>query len=72
MSGRRVEVSYEGMGTCVEATIRLGGKTICSIYTNNAQTNRLTDEIITVAKNHLLKKEKQRYGKKHGEQGESK
>lgn len=57
---RKVEVEYEGMGTCIEATIKLGGKTMCVIASPNPAANKATDEIVTLAKNHLIKKERDR------------
>ncbi len=57
---RKVEVSYEGMGTCIEATISIGGKAVAVIAAPNTQGNKITDEIVTLAKNHLIKKERER------------
>lgn len=57
---RKVEVSYEGMGTNIEATIKVGGKMICVISALHPQQNKLTDEIVVLAKNHLIKKERER------------
>lgn len=57
---REVELSYEGMGACVEAGIRLGGKLVCVIVAPNTQGNRIADEIAIVAKNYLIKKERER------------
>lgn len=57
---RKVEVSYEGMGTCIEATIKLGGAAVAVIHAPNVQGNKITDELVTLAKNHLIKKERAR------------
>lgn len=57
---RKVEVSYEGMGTCIEATLSLGGKRVAVIHSPSPQSNKVTDEIVTIAKNHLIKKERER------------
>lgn len=57
---RKVEVSYEGMGTCIEATIKLGGVAVAVIHAPTTHGNKVTDEIVTLAKNHLIKKERER------------
>lgn len=60
MKQRKVEVSYEGMGTNISATISVGGKLVVGIYAINAKDNLDANEIVIRAKKYLLKKEKLR------------
>lgn len=57
---RKIEVCYEGMGTCMEATIKLGGTAVAVIYAPTTQGNKIVDELVLLAKNHLVKKERDR------------
>lgn len=40
--GKGVEVDYEGMGTCIEATITVDGKYVTTICAFNAEGNDAT------------------------------
>lgn len=38
----RICIDYEGMGTCVDATIYLGEKCVCVMYSVDPKMNELT------------------------------
>lgn len=44
----------------MEATIKLGGTTVAVIYAPTTQGNKIVDELVLLAKNHLIKKERER------------
>lgn len=46
---REVTVDYEGMGTCIEAYIKVGGKTVCTIGASSPEANDLTDTVVRAA-----------------------
>lgn len=56
----KISVDYEGMGTNVEALIKVNGKLICTISSAHIQSNKETSELIQVAVNHLVKKQKEK------------
>lgn len=50
---KKVDISYEGMGTCVEATVKVNGRYICTVTSNSIKTNEQTKDIIQAIERHL-------------------
>jgi len=42
----KITVDYEGVGTCIEATIKVNGRRICTISAFDTRTNKATNKII--------------------------
>ena len=54
----KVELDYEGMGTCISADIKLNGTRIANIGATHPETNDIVSEVLEVVKQHLSKRKK--------------
>ena len=55
MKIKNYEIDYEGMGTLLEATIKINGKYICTVGSNSTTTNRQTEYVVKLIKECLEK-----------------
>ena len=62
-------VEFEGMGTRAEADLYFNGLNICTIGSNNPQTNEITIAIVKLAANHIDKEMAKRLKKRKAQSG---
>ena len=50
---KKIEISYEGVGTLVEASVKINGKYVCTISSNSIKTNKQTEEVVRAVEKYL-------------------
>ena len=52
----KVDVDYEGMGTCISADIKIAGIKVGNISSSSPESNDIVSEIIEIVRQHLFKR----------------